>query len=160
MHYIRVPPYDARIIANYFLELGSRDRIPLDPLKIQKLVYLAHGWHLAFFGRPLILQSVEAWRYGPVVQSLYSEFRDFRACPITRPAYAAENTATLDAQTKSFLENVWQTYRQYSPVQLSMITHEPGYAWDLTMRNSQAWGSPVIPNDVIADEFRRRKQQG
>ena len=38
--------YDARTIANVFLELGSRDGAHISPLKMQKLVYLANGWSL------------------------------------------------------------------------------------------------------------------
>jgi uncharacterized phage-associated protein len=44
----------AKTVANYFLELGRRDWVAVDPLKLQKLVYLAHGWSLQFLQRPLI----------------------------------------------------------------------------------------------------------
>jgi uncharacterized phage-associated protein len=152
--------YDARTIANYFLELAHGDRIPLDPLKLQKLVYLAQGWHLAFYGTPLISQAVEAWRYGPVVPQLYYEFRQFGAWPITR---RAETSETLDDRTKNFLQKVWQIYRAYNSLQLSALTHEAGGAWDLAMRTRESWtpwGRPVIPNELIAQEFLRRKAQG
>jgi uncharacterized phage-associated protein len=148
---------DARLIANHFLELGTRDGSPIDPMKIQKLVYLAHGWNLAFYGGPLVSQPVEAWRYGPVVPDLYQEFRAFRAGPITRKA---NSSGHLIPQTTNLLESVWQTYRGYSAVQLSMLTHEPGGAWDLTIKSSGGlWGSPIIPNDLIAEEFKRKQQQ-
>ena len=44
--------YSAKEIANYFLELSAKKDI--SPLKIQKLVYIAHGWHLALYGEPLV----------------------------------------------------------------------------------------------------------
>jgi uncharacterized phage-associated protein len=34
-------PYDARLVANHFLELGQSQGAPISPLKMQKLVYLA-----------------------------------------------------------------------------------------------------------------------
>jgi len=46
--------YDAKIVANYFLDLADRDHVFVSPLKLQKLVYLAHGWSLALRGRPLL----------------------------------------------------------------------------------------------------------
>lgn len=150
--------YDARVIANQFLSVGDRDSIPIDPMKIQKLVYLAHGWSLAFYDAPLVLQSIEAWRYGPVIPLLYREFQTFRANPIVG---RSQVYGTVDAHVQVHLENVWQTYKNLSPIQLSMITHEPGGAWDLTTKKfSGTWGSPIIPNELIAEEFKQRKQRG
>src|SRR5579875_2343089 len=78
--------YDARAVANYFLDLAAKEGRPLDPMGIQKLVYFAHGWNLAIFGSPLIRQRVEAWDYGPVIADLYQAFREFGPNPITSPA--------------------------------------------------------------------------
>lgn len=149
--------YDAKLIANQFLEFGKQENNPVDPMKIQKLVYLAHGWNLALYGVPLVSQPIEAWRYGPVISDLYQEFRDFRANPINR---FANVWGCLQEPTKAFLKSVWDTYKNYTPIQLSMLTHEPGGAWDWTIRNvNTVWGNPTIPSDIIAQEFTRRKQQ-
>jgi len=78
--------YDARAVANYFLELAGQEGKPLDPMGIQKLVYFAHGWTLAIYDRPLISQRVEAWDYGPVIRDLYNEFKRFGSSRITEPA--------------------------------------------------------------------------
>src|SRR5215510_7158653 len=72
-------PYDSKAAANWFLDLGQ----PLTPMKLQKLVYFAHGWSLALTGVPLIKDAVEAWRYGPVIPALYHEFKHNGARPIT-----------------------------------------------------------------------------
>src|SRR5579863_1788361 len=145
--------YSAKTVANYFLGLARRDWIAVDPLKIQKLVYLAHGWSLQFLKRPLIKDPIEAWRYGPVVPALYQEFRRFGASPITEfvPGGLGESTYGLDAQTQSLLDAVWERYKSLSSIQLSMLTHEPGYAWDLAQRQATfvPWGGPRIPNELI-----------
>ena len=65
----------AKAVANHFLDLAERDGTTLNPMKIQKLVYIAHGWHLAIMEKPLIHESVEAWTYGPVIPDLYHEFK-------------------------------------------------------------------------------------
>lgn len=153
----------ARTVANYFLDLGRRDGVPIDPLKLQKLVYLAHGWSLVLLKRRLIREPFEAWRYGPVVPALYKAFQKFGGWAITEyaPEQPFESHYGLDEQTKSLLEAVWGTYKLLSPIQLSMLTHEPGFAWDLAQRSWRIspWGSPAIPDDLIADEFARRQQQ-
>ena len=58
-------PYKAITIAYYFLEQGERENIPISPMKLQKLIYFAHGWCLAIRREALIMESVEAWKYGP-----------------------------------------------------------------------------------------------
>jgi uncharacterized phage-associated protein len=110
-----------------------------------------------FNSRSLFKQPIEAWRYGPVVPDLYQAFREFRAGPISRKV---PTPGILIQQDQNLLEIVWNTYKEYSAVQLSMLTHEPGGAWDLTIKGSQSiWGSPIIPNELIAQEFRRRQRQ-
>jgi len=148
--------HEVQVIANNFLGLGKRDNEPLDPMKIQKLVYVAHGWNLAFTGSPLVRQAVQAWPYGPVIAELYRDFKKFKALPITENAPVLVKDVDLDAKEMAFLENVWSKYRHLSGIQLSRITHEPGYAWDLTIKSCGPYST--IPNELIRDEFIRRKQ--
>jgi uncharacterized phage-associated protein len=151
-------PFPAAAIANEFIRRGLTENIGVDPLKVQKLVYLAHGWHLAFLGTPLICENIEAWEYGPVVPELYREFRRFGFSSISREMKLPDNVPPFDGQTSALLDEVWKTYRNKSGVELSMLTHEPGYAWDLTRRmNEGRWNSHVIDNSLIRDEFLKRK---
>ena len=39
-------------------------------VKVQKLLYYCHGWHLAFTGNPMFSERVEAWELGPVVPAV------------------------------------------------------------------------------------------
>src|SRR5437762_397203 len=78
--------YSARALANTFLELAKEEGKSLSPLQLQKLVYYAHGWNLGIRNAPLIDAPIEAWRFGPVVQSLYHEFKEYGNNPITSPA--------------------------------------------------------------------------
>jgi uncharacterized phage-associated protein len=153
----------AKTIANYILDLAWRDRVSIDPLKLQKILYLAHGWSLVLLKRPLIKEPFEAWNYGPVVPSVYRAFQKFGASPITEHASKEpmENHYALDQQTKALLGSVWETYKKLNAIQLSMFTHEPGYAWDWARRNGRTspWGNPAITNDLIENEFVRRQQQ-
>lgn len=43
---------------------------PMDAWKLQKLTYYAQAWSLAWDGRPLFADRVEAWANGPVTRSL------------------------------------------------------------------------------------------
>lgn len=77
--------YSVTTVANAILELAWRQGESVSPLKLQKLIYLAHGLHLALYGKPLINATVEAWKYGPVVAPLYYELREYGSSLIKRP---------------------------------------------------------------------------
>jgi uncharacterized phage-associated protein len=164
--FLRVPPYDARAIANYFLELAKRDVKTLDLMKIQKLVYLAHGWSLAISGKPLITDKVEAWKYGPVIRSIYREFAHAGSGPIKQPAFDAKfidgklvfSPLKLEdigdpenENVKRLLNEVWKAYGGYSGIQLSNYTHEVGSPWADTWRSEG--GIDIIPDALIKTYF-------
>ncbi|HEY1963293.1 MAG TPA: type II toxin-antitoxin system antitoxin SocA domain-containing protein [Acidobacteriaceae bacterium] len=154
-------PFDPRAVANRLLDLGRERQLIIDPMKVQKLIYYAHGWHLALTGKPLLDRSVEAWQYGPVLPDVYRAFQDFGSQPITEPArYAAVDGNKLvlrryklpahdpDAEyADRVLRRILEEYGNYSAIELSMMTHAQGTPW------AQAWsenqGKRYIP---ISDE--------
>jgi uncharacterized phage-associated protein len=153
--------YSASQIANEFIRRGIADDVPVDPLKIQKLVYLAQGWHLAFLGKPLIKEKIEAWRYGPVVPSLYRMCRKYGVSPIDAEINVPEDAQNLDDSNKAIIDEVWKKYGRRTGIELSMMTHEPGCAWDIARRgNTDDWNSAVIPDLYIKEEFLKRKASG
>jgi uncharacterized phage-associated protein len=153
--------YDARAVANYFLELAKPEGIPITPMGIQKLVYFAHGWLLAVYGRPLISQRIEAWDYGPVILDLYKEFRHFGDRPITEPAKAIQMTGTRfrvtypeipkyqDPEVAHLIDQIWGAYKHFTAIQLSNMTHLPGSPWSIARTNNQ----PFIDDDSIKIYF-------
>src|ERR1700676_3931940 len=78
--------HSALAVANWFLARAAADGKSLDPMKLQKLIYFAHGWSLALTDIPLIEEHPEAWDYGPVIPSVYHEFKLFGRKPITERA--------------------------------------------------------------------------
>lgn len=71
-------PYGALAVANYFIDKAKDGNVYLDLLKIIKLVYIAQGWSLAIFERKAFFaEEVEAWSFGPVIPSVYHNFKEF-----------------------------------------------------------------------------------
>lgn len=141
------------IVAEHLLwHAGEASRI-LTPMQILKLVYIAHGWMLGLSSRPLINEPAEAWRYGPVVRSVYRRYRKYRGDPISEPRI--DRKAHLDDGQQDLLRQVSENYRDYSGIQLSRLTHKPGTPWSI------AWeaGLLVIPNELIKDYYRRRAEE-
>ena len=120
------------------------------PMHILKLVYLCHGWLLGLGNRALIHEPVEAWRYGPVVPSVYHAYKLFGGQPVNlRPA---DRTGDFDSDQMNALTLVDSGYGHLTAVQLSALTHRPGTPWDVT-RKVFGVGHPIA-NGLIRDHFR------
>ena len=70
-------------VARYFLSLTDEDAGELiSNLKLQKLLYYAQGFHLVIYGEPLFPETIEAWAHGPVVTSVYHQYKEYGSEPI------------------------------------------------------------------------------
>lgn len=123
--------YDPRAIANEFIE---RNGGPLNQMQLQKLVYIAHGWHLAIARKPLTSDRIEAWDGGPVYRRIWDHFRDYGTSvpekgKMVDPTTAKPILADLTKQQHDVIDHVWSKYGGYSGIELSEMTHEPGTPW-------------------------------
>ena len=125
----------------------------MPPLKLMKLVYLAHGWFMAYFdGRPLVSDLVEAWDYGPVFPDLFKSIEKYgkrhveRVQRSRREALLGFSTALDDDETE-LVEAVYHHYKRLKGSQLSWLTHQEGSPWDQTWDDCEPYG--VIDRDLI-----------
>lgn len=149
--------YSPKAIANQFLELAKQESKPLTQMQIQKLVYISHGFNLAFLNKPLIDEDVQAWQYGPVIPSLYEEFRGFGNKPITKEAtittidddFNVKNIIPkiADNQTEELINAVWNKYKIYSGPNLSDLTHKTGTPWSIVVQSNSFFST--IDNSII-----------
>ncbi|HEY4010012.1 MAG TPA: type II toxin-antitoxin system antitoxin SocA domain-containing protein, partial [Acidobacteriaceae bacterium] len=145
---------------------------PLTQINIQKLVYFAHGWHLAFKHTSLIQEPIEAWKYGPVVRRLYDAFKYFGSSPITEKAtewyMSPEGRLTSkvpnlegiseedDLYARSLVDSIWKKYGTLEPFKLVEITHLPESPWTKAIQERKN----VISNGEIEQYFSGLIQQG
>ena len=143
MDWDAVPDIDRSIAVAHQI-LWLRRNIETTPMQVLKLVYICHGVVLGYHEEPLIDEPVEAWRYGPVIPSVYHSFKYFRDNPIaTTPA----EQGGLTERDKGVIKQVELIHRRYSGIQLSTLTHARGTPWDITVRRTGP-GS-TIPNGRI-----------
>lgn len=125
--------YSPATIANYFLEKASSEGRALTPMQLLKLVYIAHGWHLGYGAGPLIDESVQAWRYGPVIHSLYKQIQKYGSSAVQEPLQTGPfpwmRDAAVSPNDALLLDQVWMGYGHYSGIELSNMTHLPGSPW-------------------------------
>lgn len=154
-------PYDPSAIANSLLDIAKSRGHELDPMKLQKLIYYSHGWALAIANKPLINEPVEAWRFGPVIPSVYHEFKRFGSNPITEYSKVLEGPKLVEPRIRpddefveSLLGQIWEVYGGFTGIQLSNMSHEPGSPWETAWgRNVERLRFVVIPNEEIKKHF-------
>lgn len=145
--------HDARSVANELIKLSLANKRPLTPMQIIKLVYLCHGWMLGLYGRPLVQQTAEAWRYGPVFYDLYQALKGFGSNVVTDLIPDAP-TEQFDEQERDLIRQVYNKYGRLSGIRLSNITHLDGSPWHKTWAHYGEQSAP-ISNDMIAEYFGR-----
>lgn len=110
-----------REVADYFLAKADEDAGDLiSKLKIQKLLYYAQGFHLALFDKPLFNEKICAWTHGPVVPSVFYDFKGYDQSGLPKPEAAPE----FDANTTELLDEVYKVFGQYSAWKLRNLTHD------------------------------------
>ena len=156
-------PMESESVANYFLEKAFDTGVSISQMKLLKLVYIAHGWHRGCFGRNLIKEAVEAWQYGPVIPDLYAKVKHYGRghinAPIPDHGIAGDrNNPFPHPQTGELLDQVWTSYRSYTAIQLSEITHRPGTPWDQVWNRSggSVYEGAIIPNELIEFYYKQK----
>lgn len=123
-------PYPAKLIAYAFVKRGIDEGRPVTQMKLQKMVFFAHGVHLAAFYTPLVQEDFEAWQFGPVVPSIYQEYKSFGSQPIkTTVEYPNSEKVYLDENAKAAIDYTWNATKNLSASTLSAWTHMKGSPW-------------------------------
>jgi uncharacterized phage-associated protein len=144
---IKMTTHSAISVADYILDKARERGHTLTPMQVLKLVYLCHGWMLGLYGRPLIDEYVEAWQYGPVVRSLYSAVKRFRASPVQGPLSVGPEH--FSPEEKNIMDQVVDLYGHFTGPQLSQLTHASNTPWRCVWDG----GDTIIPNELIQQHF-------
>ena len=158
---------NATSLANYFIDIAKRDEVDLTLFGLMKRVYITHGFCLAIYNRPAInsrFDSVEAWKYGPVIPSVYHSFKHNRSNPIKEKSlFVIEKndagsfdfvTPELeDLQIRSVAEFVWRRYHGYDDKQIIDLTHQKGTPWHFCYEEGKNKDIPDYITKVYYDNL-------
>lgn len=138
----------AKDVAEYFLaSSGDEGQDLISNLKLQKLVYYAQGVNLALYDEPLFHEEIEAWMHGPVVPSLYHDYKvngDKAIEPPTDIDYTK-----YSQQEREVLDEVYSFFGQFSAWKLRNMTHEER-PWKEANEN----GCGVITHSAMREYFK------
>lgn len=143
--------FSAQSIANGFLTVAKEQAVPLTNMQVQKLVYYAHGFHLALKGEPLIEQEIKAWNFGPVIPPLYNDLKQYGNGVVTDliPGFPLPS----EEFALALIKRVFELYGRIPGPRLSAVTHAPNSPWDKVYKQAKF---SVIPNDLIREDFKAK----
>lgn len=143
--------YISSTIAGYFIEKSTKERAPLSVFQLIKLTYIAHGWHLALYDSPLISDRIEAWKYGPVMPSLFSFFMGLN---LTKDDLVTnlliEEASCIKPIHRELLNKVYAKYNRISGVELTNLMHGEDTPWYKVWNNEAGKDKPIENIDTKA----------
>ncbi len=141
-------PYTPSHVANFFLDCAEEEGNNLTMLKLQKIVYFAYGWTLAVLGEELFDTAehpIRRYRYGPVLESLYWEYKFLKNRPIDRYSRSLNNDGEFEVKriragnkVYEVLQQVWKGYGALKNRDLIAMTHEDDSPWDKADKRGDA----------------------
>ena len=107
-------------VANYFLSRVDEEAgDAITNLHLQKLVYYAQGFSLAFLEYPLFPETIEAWQHGPAIPVLFEKYKEYRCNAI--PVPKDFDFAVFSEDEKRLLNEIYEVYGSYSAWRLKEI---------------------------------------
>lgn len=156
--------YSAKDIAIYIINYCNERDIEITNLKLQKLLYFLQGGFYLVFDKPCFKEDIECWQYGPVVSSVYSEFRKYGSSSIPNINFTEE----YDFDTADFVKKKWRFkftdkdhedlittildgLSKFSAYKLVDITHRQ----DPWKEHYEPFSKNLIPKEKLRSYFRR-----
>lgn len=137
-------------VAKYILS-----KIKCTHLQLEKLVYLCFADYLCSTGKALFDDTIYAFKFGPVVKTVYEEYKKYRGETITIEPIESKYEMPLrslisfaeDGHEKLLsIDKTLEKYGCYSAIQLVEITHTDDSPWKRTYDGTY---HKIIPFDII-----------
>lgn len=140
-------------IARYIIAYANRHGKAINMTKLQKLLYIAYGIHLAVNGTRLCDEPPQAWPYGPVFPATRNSLlhTDFYGISLDSPEFAALRS---DNDVSNLVGLVFRSFGDWTASQLTEWSHRNGSPWERTVElDGFRWGNR-IPDDYIKSYFK------
>jgi len=162
---------EAFAATNYIIEKLHKNNIDdLTNLKLQKLLYFAYGVHLSLFNKKLFSDEIQAWKLGPVVPSVYKEFKDHGKNPLGPDVRAMILKEDYSGEIESPKIDEWTDEDKIKSLFIACAAYGEKRAWDLVdilHGEKSAWKKHysetkrgvIIPDSDIKSEFENYMDQ-
>ena len=129
-------------------------------MKLEKLVYLCFADYLCKYDKELYKDEIYAYKYGPVVDSVYERYNGSGYNEIEQDDIDIDTTGIKEMPSRSrilfaedglekisSIDDTLEKYGNFSANQLVHLTHKDLTPWDMAGRGTQQY--VVIDNEII-----------
>lgn len=132
------------VLCNNILNRGFKEKISISPMKLQKLMYFICMDYTRKNGTSPISEQFEVWQFGPVLPSIYAEFKAFGSKPIKEYAKDANGKAFMVNEERNprlaeTIDHIWRRYKNMTGIELSQITHQTRSGWYKAYADGRAY---------------------
>lgn len=145
--------YDCIEVAWQTLKEARKLGIHLSNQRLQKIVYISHGYFLALYNKPLVYDNVEAFKYGPCFPKIYQLFSEYvdKEIPVSD---SIETDLRFDTNANYVINSVLKLYGNLDCNKLvALTTGELSPSKKYFKEQDQF--STIIENDVIKNHYRK-----
>lgn len=142
-------------VAKYILS-----KIKCTHLKLEKLVYLCFAEYLCKYNKELYKDKIFAYKYGPVVESVYEKYKRYKYNEIEQDDEDIDSTYVLEMPSRSrilfaedgiskikSIDDTIEKYGGLSAGDLVDLTHKKDTPWYLSGKGQLS--NVIIDNDTI-----------
>jgi uncharacterized phage-associated protein len=147
----------AEVVAKEFVNMGMASGTPVTQMQLQKMVFFAQGLHLALHDDPLCSEPFFAWKFGPVVPSIYQLYKKWGSSPIVeKPVQEhtvhpnAPETPVLSSTEREAIDYTWEITKNLDGITLSNWSHAANSPWAQAYANGE---NTIISNAIIKEYF-------
>lgn len=145
--------YDCIEVAWQTLKEARKLGIHLSNQRLQKIVYISHGYFLALFNSPLVSDNVERFKYGPCFPKIYQLFSEYvdKEIPVSD---SIETDLRFDTNASYVINYVLNLYGNLDYNKLVALTTgelSPSKKYF----KEQSEHLITIENDVIKNHYRK-----
>lgn len=142
-------------IAKYILS-----KIKCTQLKLQKLVYLCFADYLCDTGKELFTDAIYAFKYGPVIETVYERYKKYGYKPIEEEKEDIDTTVSeMPAKSRILfaedgtekiisIDNTLKKYGHLTAGQLVELTHRENAPWTMTPKGTWIFYSKIKPEVI------------
>lgn len=113
--------YSAKDIGRETVNLSIDSKCWISNLKLQKLLYFSWLEYYKRNGTPLFEEEFQAWKYGPVVPSVYYDYWCNAANILLAPKRTSE---PIDEGTRAFLLEMLRKFNSKTVHEMVQLSHE------------------------------------
>ena len=119
-------------LSKYILAFLKKRSISCSHLKLQKLAYFCYEKYLISYKKKLFNEKIYAWKYGPVIKSLYGSVKQSENLTVDLDSYTTRQRIIFsdDGFDKlRIIDEVLEEYGELSADRLVDLSHKEGTAW-------------------------------